>query len=200
LIAKRLMDVLLSALGIVVLAVPMAVIALIVKLDSPGPALFRQERVGRGGTTFRMLKFRTMRVATDPAAPASQLTVGEDPRITDTGQFLRATKLDELPQLFNVLLGEMSLVGPRPEVPKYAFLYPQQEQVWSVRPGITDAASIAFRDESSLLADSVDPESYYVNEVLPKKIALYLEYVRTRSLWGDIVLLFSTIGAVLRKG
>lgn len=192
--AKRLFDVLLSALGLALVAPLLVGVALWIKLDSPGPVLFRQERVGRHGRPFFIHKFRTMRV--DNAGP--QITVGSDPRITRSGRLLRASKLDELPQLWDVLRGAMSFVGPRPEVPRYVALYPAElrELVLSVRPGITDPASLQFRHESELLAAAADPEREYVEVVMPAKLALARRYVEQASLLGDIRLILATLAAL----
>lgn len=187
---KRLFDLIASAVGLLLLAVPMAIVAIVIKVDSPGPVFFRQRRVGRGGRTFRIYKFRTMSI--QPNA-GSLLTVGEDPRITRIGRRLRKWKIDEFPQLINVVLGDMSLVGPRPEVPEYAFLYPEQERVWSVRPGITDPTSLRLLDESGLLAGVADPEAYYRDVLLPKKIEAYLEYIDHMSLRYDVGVVFDTL-------
>lgn len=195
--AKRLLDLLLSGLGLLVLALPLGLVALAIKLDSPGPVFYRQVRVGRFGREFRIHKFRTM--AHDPADSGPQLTVGLDARITRVGAFLRRTKLDELAQLFDVLEGTMSLVGPRPEVPRYVALYPAdlREKVLSVRPGITDFASIEYRDESTLLAQSRDPERTYREVVLPTKLALQVRYVETRGVCTDLRLIARTLRALL---
>lgn len=192
--AKRLFDVLLSTLGLLLLGPLFLLIALWVKLDSPGPVFFRQERVGRYGRAFLIHKFRTMRV--DNAGP--QITVGADSRITRSGHALRASKLDELPQLWDVLRGAMSLVGPRPEVPRYVALYPPalREIVLSVRPGITDLASLEFRHESELLARTADPEREYVDVLLPQKLALARQYVETASLAQDLCIIWRTLGAL----
>jgi len=197
--AKRLFDILFAASALLALAPLLAVLALWVRLDSPGPVLYRQTRVGRGGRHFRIAKFRTMRVGADQTGPA--ITVGADARITRAGHFLRRTKLDELPQLSNVLVGDMSVVGPRPEVPHYVALYPPEvaRQVFSVRPGITDLASLAFRDESALLAQSSDPEHTYVHEILPAKLRYACEYARTHSLWLDLRIIARTAAAVFRS-
>ncbi|UDF37405.1 UNVERIFIED_ORG: sugar transferase [Shinella sp. XGS7] len=192
--AKRAFDLLLSALGLLLLAPVLLLIALWVKLDSPGPVFFRQERVGRFGRPFFIHKFRTMRV--DNAG--LQITVGVDPRITRAGHFLRAAKLDELPQLWDVLRGAMSLVGPRPEVPRYVALYPPKlrEIVLSVRPGITDPASLSFRNESELLAAAADPEREYVEVVMPTKLRLAAAYVRRATLRTDLRVILATLGAL----
>lgn len=171
---KRALDLLLALAGLALLWPLLLLAALWVKLDSPGPALFNQERVGWKGRSFRIHKFRTMR--NDPA-PGRQITVGADPRITRSGRWLRAAKLDELPQLFNVLKGEMSFVGPRPEVPRYVALYTEEERrVLELRPGITDLASIKYRDESEILARAADPERAYVDEVMRDKLRINLDY------------------------
>ena len=196
-LAKRAMDVALSLLALP-LAVPlMALIALAVKLDSPGPVWFRQERVGRAGRLVRIHKFRTMRV-TDGSGPL--VTASHDARITRVGRWLRRTKLDELPQLIDVLKGDMSLVGPRPEVPRYMALYADdvRRRILSVRPGITDRAAIEFRDEELLLAHATDPERVYVERIMPVKLRYYLDYVAHRSLAGDARILFDTVRALLR--
>ncbi|MEO3712036.1 sugar transferase [Roseateles flavus] len=194
--AKRLFDILASALGLLLLSPLLLFVALWIKWDSPGPVMFRQERVGRFGRPFRIHKFRSMRV--DAPALGPQITIGEDPRITASGRFIRRSKLDELPQLWDVLRGAMSLVGPRPEVPRYVALYPPalREIVLSVRPGITDPASLAFRNESELLAASADPERTYVEEILPAKLALMVDYVESASLGGDLRWVWRTVAAV----
>ena len=197
--AKRLFDLLLSSIGLLLLALLLLLIALLIKLDSPGPVMFRQERVGRFGKPFRIHKFRTMRH--EPTGQGLQITVGADRRITRVGGFLRASKLDELPQLLDVWLGDMSLVGPRPEVPRYVAHYPAalREKVLSVRPGITDIASIEYRDESAVLARAADPEHAYVHEVLPHKLALAARYVERSSLWLDVWLIWRTVVAIVRR-
>ena len=193
---KRAFDMAFSATVLLLLAPLLAVIALWVRRDSPGPIIYQQERVGRHVQLFRIYKFRTMRVGADAAGP--QITVGADTRITRAGQFLRRTKLDELPQFANVLCGDMSVVGPRPEVPRYVALYPAEvaAQVLSVRPGITDLASLAYRDESEVLARSSDPERVYVQEILPAKLQYACQYVRERSLWLDLRIISRTAAAV----
>lgn len=197
-IAKRLFDLVASGLGLLVLAPFLLLVALAVKLDSPGSVFFRQERVGRHGKKFRIHKFRTM--VTDAERRGLQITVGADARVTRAGEILRKYKLDELAQLIDVFLGDMSLVGPRPEVPRYVACYPEQDRqmVLSVRPGITDWASIEYKDENEILANSADPHQAYVNEVLPVKIRYYTDYVRNRSFWGDIRIIFATLGALVR--
>ena len=196
---KRLFDFIASFFGLILLTPTFVLSALWIKIDSRGPIFFRQERVGFQGEGFRIHKFRTM--VLDAEKKGKQITVGADSRITTVGGFLRKYKLDELPQLIDVLVGNMSLVGPRPEVPKYIDYYSDDEKhdVLSVKPGITDNASIEFRNENELLASSKDPEAAYINEVLPKKIALYRKYVRERSFFGDVVIIFKTIFLIISK-
>ncbi|MEI7465620.1 MAG: sugar transferase [Burkholderiales bacterium] len=197
--AKRLFDLLASGLGLLVLAPLLVALAIAIKLDSPGPVFFRQVRVGRHGVEFRIHKFRTM-THQDASAEAAtaQLTVGPDLRITRVGALLRRTKLDELAQLIDVFTGRMSLVGPRPEVPRYVALYPRplRDKVLSVRPGITDPASLAYRDESARLARAADPEREYVEVMLPAKLQLSARYVEQASFSGDLRLIAATIQAL----
>lgn len=195
--AKRLLDFVASAFGLLLLAPLFAVMAIWIRLDSPGPVFFRQERVGRDGVVFRIHKLRTMRAA--PGAADAGITVGADPRITRAGAFLRRTKLDELAQLIDVLRGDMSLVGPRPEVPQYVASYPPdvRAKVLSVRPGITDPASLQFRNESELLAHAADPEREYREVVLPAKLRLAVEYVDHATLAGDLRLIGLTLRALI---
>jgi lipopolysaccharide/colanic/teichoic acid biosynthesis glycosyltransferase len=195
--SKRLFDVLAATAGLIVLAPVMLAIALWIRLDSPGPALYRQRRVGRHGRLFDIYKFRTMVQRPDDGR---QLTVGQDPRITRAGRFLRRTKLDELPQLLNVVQGTMSLVGPRPEVPRYVDRYPPEvrQTVLSVAPGITDLAAILYKDENDILGRAPDPERAYVETILPVKLAYYQRYVRERSFWLDLHIIFRTLTALLR--
>jgi lipopolysaccharide/colanic/teichoic acid biosynthesis glycosyltransferase len=189
--ARRVLDVAVSAAGLLVLAPLLALIALLVKATSAGPVLFVQERVGRGCVPFRLLKFRTM--VADAPARGPAITVGVDPRVTRVGAFLRRTKLDELPQLVNVLRGDMSLVGPRPEVPAYVGLYGEAERrIFAVRPGITDPSSLLYRDESAVLATYPDPERAYREVVLPHKIAVSLAYADSRTVLTDLGLLVRT--------
>ena len=197
-IAKRLFDWLASTFGLLLLAPILLVLAVWIKLDSSGPVFFRQERVGRGGVVFRIHKFRTM--VTDAERLGLQITVGADARVTRVGQWLRKYKLDELPQLLDVWLGHMSLVGPRPEVPRYVACYPAnvRDIILSVRPGITDRASIEFKDENEILGRASDPDQAYINEVLPIKLKYYVEYVHTRSFLGDIYLILRTLMALIR--
>ncbi len=192
---KRVFDLVCATAGLVLLAPLLLAIALWIKLDSVGPVFFRQQRVGRDGVLFRIHKFRSM--AGDAAQDGPQITVGDDPRITRAGRFLRRTKLDELPQLLDVLAGSMSLVGPRPELPRYVAMYPAalRRKILSVRPGITDPASIAYRDEASLLAGAADPERVYIEQVMPAKLRFAAEYVDRMSVLTDIRL----IGATLRS-
>jgi lipopolysaccharide/colanic/teichoic acid biosynthesis glycosyltransferase len=193
---KRVFDVAAALIGLVLLAPLFIVVAVWIRLDSPGPVFFRQERVGRGGAPFLIHKFRTMRVAAESSGPA--LTVGADPRITRAGAVLRRAKLDELPQLIDVLRGDMSIVGPRPEVPQFVAAYPPElrAKVLSVRPGITDPASLQFRDESTLLARAADPEREYREVVLPAKLRLAADYVDKATLAGDLRLIASTVRAL----
>lgn len=196
--SKRAFDLLASSLGLFVLMPLLVVLAIWIKLDSVGPVFFRQERVGMGGKTFRIHKFRTM--VTDAEKRGLQITVGADARVTRVGQWLRKYKLDELPQLLDVWLGHMSLVGPRPEVPRYVSCYPTDVRslVLSVRPGITDKASIEFKDENLILGRAADPDKAYVEEVLPIKLKYYVEYIENNSLPGDIKLIIRTLAALIR--
>lgn len=196
--SKRLFDFVMASLGLLALGPLLLLIALAIKLDSPGPVFFRQERVGRFGKPFHIHKFRTMRH--DPAGQGLQITVGADSRITRVGGLLRGSKLDELPQLIDVWVGTMSLVGPRPEVPRYVAHYSadMKDKVLSVRPGITDIASIEYRDESAVLARAADPEQAYIQEVMPHKLALAASYVDQASVWMDIKLILRTIMAIVR--
>lgn len=190
---KRAFDLFWSSVGLLLLWPAFLLIALLIKLEDRGPVFFRQRRVGWCGAAFRMWKFRTMVVDAEQNGPA--LTVGRDPRITRVGHWLRATKVDELPQLLNVWAGEMSLVGPRPEVQKYVDLYTEdQRRVLELKPGITDLASVKYRRESELLAASDDPDRTYVNEVMPEKIQINLEYAAQASLWGDFRVILMTLG------
>lgn len=197
-IAKRLFDLFFALPGLLLLAPIFLCIAFWVKIDSRGPVFFRQERIGQFGRSFRIFKFRTM--CLDAEAKGRQITVGEDPRITRSGHILRKYKLDELPQLFNVILGDMSLVGPRPEVPRYVALYPAEmkSRVLSVKPGITDFASIEYKDESAVLGKAVDPHKAYIQEVMPVKLAYYRRYVDERTLWLDFLLILKTLKAIVK--
>ena len=196
---KRVLDIVLSILSILALGPLLLAVAVWVKCDSSGPVLFRQQRVGRGGRLFGIFKFRTMHTGSDMLGP--QITIGNDSRITRAGAFLRRTKVDELPQLLNVLRGDMSIVGPRPEVPRYVALYPPAVRniVLSVRPGITDLASLAFRDESTLLGQSADPEATYVEQIMPIKLRYCTDYVQNQSLWLDLKIIVRTVGVLLGR-
>ena len=193
---KRLFDILASLAGLALLAPLFVLIALAVKVDSAGPVFFRQQRVGRWGKPFRIFKFRTMSARTDETR---QLTVGDDCRITRVGRLLRHYKIDELPQLINVLYGTMSLVGPRPEVPRYVACYPPDARriVLSVAPGITDWASILYRDESRILGQASDPEKAYVDTILPIKLRYCMRYVQERSFWTDLQIICKTLVAIV---
>lgn len=188
----RLLDIIFSILGLVILSPVFLLMALWVKLDSAGPVLYRQKRVGRYGNDFSLLKFRSMHVDADKKG---LLTVGgRDPRITKSGYLLRKYKLDELPQMVNVLLGEMSVVGPRPEVRRYVDLYSaQQRQVLNVRPGITDMASIKYRNENEILEAQPDPEKYYIDHIMPEKINLNMEYINAPTLYNYFRIILLTI-------
>jgi len=196
---KRLFDLSVAALAVMLLWPLLLAVAAVVKLDSPGPVFFRQQRVGRFGVPFCIHKFRTM---LDGAAQQGlPLTVGDDSRITRSGRWLRRTRLDELPQLIDVLAGHMSLVGPRPEVPQYVALYPPQlrERALSVRPGITDPSSLLYLDESELLARTADPEREYVEVILPRKLQCAADYAAQASLVSDIGVLWRTVRALVGR-
>lgn len=194
---KRLTDVLFSAVGLLLLMPLLLLIMLWVWIDAGRPVFFSQVRVGKDGKNFRLLKFRSMR---PDAERLGQLTVsGRDPRVTRSGFYLRKYKLDEFPQLWNVLKGDMSLVGPRPEVPKYVETYTrEQRKVLAVRPGMTDTASLEYIDENDLLAKAEDPERYYREELLPRKLKLQLAYVKEQSWWGDLKILVQTAVKIIR--
>ena len=193
---KRAFDVIVASLALLVLGLPLLAIAIAVRLDSNGPALFRQIRIGRFGRPFRILKFRTMVVNAEKIGGPS--TADDDPRITTIGKILRKYKLDELSQLINVLIGDMSLVGPRPEVQQYVDMFTEQEKaILSVRPGITDWASVWNPDEGAVLAGSLDPEKTYLEKIRPEKIRLQLEYVRRHSFWIDIAIIGQTLATIL---
>lgn len=195
---KRLFDIILSSLGLLLLSPLFAIVAIWIKLDSKGPIFYRQVRVGRYNQDFRIFKFRSMRVGSDKG---SLVTIGgRDPRITTSGYFIRKFKIDELPQLINVLIGDMSLVGPRPEVRHYVnYWTPEQMHVLDVRPGITDPASIKFRNENELLEKAEDPEKYYIEVIMQEKIRLYLEYVNQHNLFYDLKIIFQTFWAIIAK-
>jgi len=196
-VAKRLFDLLGATLALLLLAPLLLAVAAAVKLDSRGPVFYRQERVGRHGVPFRIHKFRTMH----HGAGGLPLTVGADPRITRVGAFLRRTRIDELPQFIDVLLGRMSLVGPRPEVPRYVAHYPPalRDRVLAVRPGITDPASLAYLDEARLLAQASDPEREYIEVILPAKLRRAAEYAERASLATDLAVLWGTLRKLLRQ-
>ena len=193
---KRLFDIIASGLGLIVLSPLFLVLAIWIKLDSKGPVFYRQVRVGRNNKDFRIFKFRSMRVGSDKG---SLVTIGgRDPRVTRSGYWIRKFKLDELPQLINVFIGDMSLVGPRPEVRHYVdYWTPEQMHVLDVRHGITDPASIRFLNENELMAKAEDPENYYINVIMQEKLKLYLEYVNHHSFFGDIGIILKTIWAVV---
>jgi lipopolysaccharide/colanic/teichoic acid biosynthesis glycosyltransferase len=189
-------DVVFALFGLLVLLPVFVLITIWIKLDSQGPVLFKQQRIGRGELPFHILKFRTMVV--DAERMGKQITVGRDPRITPSGHLLRKYKLDELPQLINVLLGHMSFVGPRPEVPYYVNYYnEQQKAVLSIRPGITDWASIKYRDENSLLNSAEQPEQLYIEKIMPDKLSINLQYLQSASLKKDVQIILQTIHKIL---
>lgn len=193
---RRAFDLLAAGLGLLLLAPVLLAIALWVRLDSPGPALFRQTRVGQGGRLFRIRKFRTMGVAHSPEESGSlEVTIGNDPRITRAGRFLRRCKLDELPQLLDVVQGHMALVGPRPEVPQHVGHWPPalRERILAVRPGLTDPASLAFADEAERLARAADPAREYREVITPAKLAMSARYLDERSLASDLRLILTTL-------
>lgn len=195
---KRLFDITASGLGLLVLSPLFLILAVWIKLDSPGPVFYCQVRVGRGNKDFRLFKFRSMRVGSDKKG---LITVGgHDPRVTRSGYYIRKYKLDELPQLINVFIGDMSLVGPRPEVRKYVDLYtPEQLHVLDVRPGITDMASIRYRNENELLEQAADPEQYYRDVVMQDKLRINLEYIADHSFIKDLKIIFMTFKAVVTE-
>lgn len=187
------MDFVGSALGLLVLAPVFVLVAACILLDSPGYIFFRQNRVGKNGRTFQIVKFRSMMVPAQPDSFDLPITISGDHRVTSVGRILRKYKIDELPQLWNVFLGDMSLVGPRPELPLYVNRYtPEQREVLCVRPGITDPASLRYRNEECLLARSSEPERFYTETVLPDKLSINLRYIAKISFVGDMVLLFAT--------
>ncbi len=190
--AKRTFDLVSAGIGVVLLVPLLALLALLIKAEDGGPVFFRQERVGYRGRPFRIWKFRTM--IRDAEARGLPLTVGRDPRVTRIGAWLRRLKLDELPQLFNVLAGDMTLVGPRPEVPRYVASYGAAERrVLELVPGVTDEASIRYADESTILAATVDPERVYVEEILREKIRLNLKYAARATVWTDLRVILATL-------
>ena len=195
---KRLFDIVASGWGLIVLSPLFLILAIWIKCDSKGPVFYRQVRVGRGNKDFRIFKFRSMRVGADKG---SLVTIGgHDPRVTRSGYFIRKFKFDELPQLINVFLGDMSLVGPRPEVRHYVDYWThEQMHVLDVRPGITDPASIKFRNENELMEKAEDPEKYYIEVIMQEKIKLYLEYVEKHSFWYDLGLIFKTFWVIVKE-
>lgn len=189
---KRCFDFIVSLIGIIILSPVFTIVSIAIKLDSKGNILFLQKRVGRYGKEFNIYKFRTM--VTDAEKLGKQITIGKDNRITKVGAFLRKFKIDELPQLFNVFKGDMSLVGPRPEVPKYVSLYSfEQKKVLNVRPGITDMASLRYKDENDILGKVENPEEYYINVIMKDKLNLNLEYIEKSNIFFDIYLIVKTI-------
>lgn len=194
---KRLFDICASLFGILVLSLPFLVVAIAIKVESIGPVIFKQERVGLNGKHFKIWKFRSMVVNAE--SKGLQITSKEDCRVTKVGKIIRKLKIDELAQLFNVLFGQMSFVGPRPEVPKYVEMYnEEQKKVLTVKPGITDLASIEYCDENSLIDASENPEKTYIEEIMPKKLALNLEYIEKASFFYDIGLIFKTFARILK--
>ena len=195
---KRLFDIVASGLGLIVLSPLFLILAIWIKLDSNGPVFYRQVRVGYKNKDFRIFKFRSMRVGADKG---SLVTIGgRDPRVTKSGYWIRKFKLDELPQLINVFIGDMSLVGPRPEVRHYVdYWTPEQMHVLNVRPGITDPASIKFRNENELMEKAEDPEKYYIEVIMQEKIKLYLEYVEKHSFFYDLGLIFKTFFVIIHE-
>ena len=195
---KRLFDIVASGLGLLVLSPILIIVAIWIKLDSEGPVFYRQVRVGQYNKDFRIFKFRSMRIGSDKG---SLVTIGgRDPRVTRSGYFIRKFKIDELPQLINVFIGDMSLVGPRPEVRHYVnYWTPEQMRALDVRPGITDPASIRFRNENELLEKAEDPEKYYIEVIMQEKLKLYLEYVDNASFWYDIKLIFQTFWVIIKE-
>lgn len=196
--AKRVFDILCASVGLLILLPLFVIIALWIKLDSKGPVFFRQLRVGRNGVPFRIHKFRTMRLNSESLG---RLTVGDDSRVTFSGHFLRKSKIDELPQLIDVLLGRMSLVGPRPEVQEFIDFYPDlvKKEVLSVRPGITDLASIEMVDENEMLSGYSDHRQAYIDIILPIKQKYYVEYVRKNNIGLDIYIIFKTIYKIVSR-
>ena len=193
----RLCDIVFSLFGLLFLSPLFLIVALWIVIDDPGPVFYRQQRVGKDGKDFGLLKFRSMRIGADQM---SLITIGDrDPRVTRAGYYLRKLKIDELPQLWNVLVGDMSLVGPRPEVRRYVDLYtPEQRQVLSVRPGITDYASIEYIDENTLLAASKDPDRTYIEQIMPAKIALNMRYINHRTIGEYMRIILLTITKIIR--
>lgn len=191
-VIKRIFDIIMSLIGIIILSPLLIIVSIAIKISSPGNILFLQKRVGKNGEEFNIYKFRTM--VSNAEKLGKQITVGNDSRITKVGAFLRKFKIDELPQLFNVFNGDMSFVGPRPEVPKYVALYTkEQRKVLSIRPGITDMASLRYRDENDILGKVDNPEEYYINVIMQDKLKLNLEYIEKSNIIFDISLILKTI-------
>lgn len=192
----RLVDILLSAIGLILISPLLLIIYILIRVTSRGPGFYSQKRVGKNGVPFRLLKFRTMRIGSDKG---TLITIGgKDSRITKVGYYLRKYKLDELPQLWNVLIGDMSLVGPRPEVERYVRLYtPEQRVVLSVKPGITDYASIAYSDENIILGMSEDPEKMYIEQIMPKKIEYNLQYINNQTMKEYFKIIFLTFAKII---
>jgi len=194
---KRIFDIIFSFFGLIILSPLLILISILIFFNSGFKVFYFQNRVGQGGKDFKLFKFRTMYLGADKKG---LLTIGgRDPRVTPVGYYLRKYKLDELPQLLNVLIGNMSLVGPRPEVRKYVEMYnPEQQGVLSVKPGITDYASIVFSNENELLSRADDPEFYYINEIMPQKLRLNLQYIKDQSFFTDVKIIFKTIAKILK--
>jgi len=199
LLLKRVFDIIVSGFGLIILSPVFIIISICIKFSCSGPVFFRQIRVGKDAKEFAIHKFRTMIVNAEDLGP--KITIGNDVRVTNIGKFLRRTKLDELPQLIDVFIGNMSLVGPRPEVPEYVKTYPKEVKdiVLSVRPGITEWASIYMIDESSILAKSIDPRQTYIKEILPKKLGYAVKYVKNRSFLSDLIIIFMTLIKIVRR-
>lgn len=195
---KRVFDIIFSLVGLVFLSPVFLIMAIWIRSDSKGPVFYKQIRVGKNGKEFFLYKFRSMHLGSDKKG---LLTIGgKDPRVTNSGYFIRKFKLDEFPQLINVFLGEMSIVGPRPEVPKYVALYnEEQKKVLTVRPGISDYSSIRFSNENELLEKAEKPEEFYISEIMPEKLLMNLEYIRNNNLWVDIRIIFTTIKKLISK-
>lgn len=195
---KRVFDIIFSLVGLVFLSPVFLIMAIWIRSDSKGPVFYKQIRVGKNGKEFFLYKFRSMHIGSDKKG---LLTIGgKDPRVTNSGYFIRKFKLDEFPQLINVFLGEMSIVGPRPEVPKYVALYnEEQKKVLTVRPGISDYSSIRFSNENELLEKAEKPEEFYISEIMPEKLLMNLEYIRNNNLWVDIRIIFTTIKKLISK-
>lgn len=194
---KRIFDFIIATIGLIFLAPLFILVIILIKIDSKGPAIYKQLRVGRFNLDFKILKFRTMYITSDKLG---LITVGaRDPRVTRLGYFLRKYKLDELPQLINIILGDMSFIGPRPEVRFYVSLYTEeQKKVLNVRPGITDLASIEYRNENELLSDQEDPNYYYINVIMPKKLKINLDYLKQRSFLKDFMVILKTIKVITK--